>query len=215
MKALGLKSELSALESRRIFGPGLLADNYHRIKLRMQFMSNSKSKMLSKLAALAVISAVTVVTAGFLMQLPAHAQQVPQLAAQDQMQLAAQDTQSPSFADVYKAVPAFTLNVDVNAPGQSTITVKEGEYFRLKLGPVEKPGEFWSLDTISPLAPGSSFYSGPDDNDKEPGVKFYLHGKGTYTATFRRGPLALTAKQLRGEEPVPYSRIFQLTIVVE
>lgn len=181
------------------------------------------SKLLSKLTAVAVLSAVTLVTAGFLLQLPAAAQEANfraaqgyiQSAAQEPVQIATGDTSSPSFADIYKAVPAFTLNIDVNAPGQSSITVKEGEYFRLKLSPVDKPGEYWSLDTISPLAPGSAFYSGPDDNDKEPGVKFYLHGKGTYTASFRRGPLALTGKQLRGEEPVPFSRTYQLTIVVE
>lgn len=173
------------------------------------------SKMLSRLTVAAVLSSVALVTAAFLTQVPAAAEENKAVATQPFIQTASSEVEGPSFADIYKAVPAFTLNVDVNAPGQSTVTVKEGEYFRLKLSPVEKPGEFWSLDTIAPIAPGSSFYSGPDDNDKEPGVKFYLHGKGTYTATFRRGPLALTGKQLRGEEPVPYSRTFTLTIVVE
>lgn len=159
------------------------------------------SKILSKITFVAVLTVVSLVTAGFLMQLPAHAQGFTEL---------------PTHAEVRKAVPSVTLVTEPIDGQESVVTVKEGEYFLLKIAPVDfsKP-EIWFFGDSAPSTEMGVLSTGWGEDRQSVEVKGLFYGKGTHRIELKYGIFSLNPYEFMNGEPRPYSKIMYLTVNVE
>lgn len=159
------------------------------------------SKILTKVSFVAVLAAVSFVTAVFLMQLPAAAQGFQDL---------------PSHEEVRKAVPSVTL-VTEPIDGQAlVVTVKEGEYFLLKIAPVDfVKQEIWFFGDSVPSSEKSVLSTGWSEDRQAVEVKGMFHGKGSHRVELKYGIFSLNPYEFMHGEPRPYSKIMYLTVVVE